>query len=236
MFQASPVFVIRPASPNSWTANATRPADTKMSTTPVIVKKRRRSMRTPAAKIAYPIPTADGESGEGREEGRHGGPARRPDGEEEEDRLEALARDGDEREARERRRRPGGEREIDPVLELALHGPALATHPEEHPGEDDDREDRSKALDALLDDERQTTDGRDHQPTDDDREHQGRRDADPHAAHGVAAIEPDEVRGDDAHDERRLEALAKRDEERGGHGIADLGWTSGRTGPSRKAT
>ena len=43
---------------NSVTAYTTSPAATKMSSTPVAVKNRPRSMRTPSAKIAQPIAAA----------------------------------------------------------------------------------------------------------------------------------------------------------------------------------
>ena len=48
-------------------------------------------------------------------------------------------------------------------LQLALHGPALAAHPEEHPGQHDDRQDSGDALEGLLRHVRQLADsGEDH--------------------------------------------------------------------------
>ena len=60
----------------------------------------------------------------------------------------------------------------------------------------------------LLDDERQTPDGRDDGDPDDDRQGDGGTDPDPDAAQGVPTLELHEVGRDDADDESGLEAFA----------------------------
>ena len=110
-----------------------------------------------------------------------------------------------------------GERSVDAVLELALERAALAAHPEEHPREHADGEDAGEALEGLLDDERQPLDREgDHQP-DRDRQADRGNDADRDLAERVAPADLHEVGGDDADDERGLEAFAKHQEERGEH-------------------
>ena len=144
----APLFSIRPASPNSWTANAHRPAATKMSRTPVTEKKRRRSIRIAGDEERQADRDRQRETGDrpdrwagtdarGREHGRH-----------EQHRLETLARDRDERQAGERQDGAAGEGEIDTLLQVALHRPPLATHPEQHPRQDHHRQDRCDSLDA----------------------------------------------------------------------------------------
>ena len=226
MLKAAPVFAISPASPNACTAKASRPADTKIRTIPVTVKKRRRSIRMPAAKMAQPIPTATASPtriAATRLDRRSAGYA---DGEEIEHGFEPFADDRNEREAGQREPAARREGAVDPALEIALEGPSLPAHPEEHPAQDADRDDRGHALDALLDDERQLADRRDHDDADRDRDRQRRHDAGPDARQRVAPVDLDEVRGDDADDQGGFQALAERDEERGGHdgaGSFDVG-------------
>ena len=94
----------------------------------------------PFGRCAQPMPTATARPASDATSRRQDVAGARADGEEEEHRLEALADDRDEREADERVGRPDRRASSDARLELALHRPALATHPEQHPGQDADRD------------------------------------------------------------------------------------------------
>ena len=189
---------MRPASPNSWTANATRPGRHEDQDDPGDREEAAQVDPDAGREDRVPDRDRDGETGERREEGRDGGSARGADREEEEDGLEALAGDRDEGEPGEGGRRPGGEREIDPCssspfiarpwrrIQNSIQVRTITA--------------RTAARPSMLS---CTTSGRrptvsDDERADDDREHQRCPDADPDAAQGVAAIELDEVGGDDA--------------------------------------
>ena len=157
--------------------------------------------------------------GQGRDEGLdHGAAAGGPDREQEQHRLESFACDRDEGESCQREHRSTSKGDIHALLQFALHRPALPAHPEQHPGQDDDRDDSGQSFDAFLDDEREASDRRHHCDPDRDRQDHRGADPDPDAAQRVAPIELDQVGTDDPDDQGGFESFAKADEERGGHG------------------
>ena len=103
------------------------------------------------------------------------------------DRLQAFSQDRHERQPDQGHRGPGRQRVLDIALQVALHRAALTAHPEQHPGEDDDRDDRGDSFDRLLDDQRQAPDRGDDQHADDDRQGDGRTNPDPHATQSEQA-------------------------------------------------
>ena len=115
------------------------------------------------------------------------------------------------------------------MLELALHRPSLATHPEQHPGQDRHGEQAGEPLERLLDGDRQATDREGDDESDDGRQRQCGNDAEHHRAESIAAPQLDQVGADDADDERGLQALAEQQEERSSHGRGSLRWR--RTSP-----
>ena len=199
-----------------------------------MVKKRRRSIRMPAAKIAQPMPAATSRPANAARSVWTTGPLDAPMAYR--NRTVSSPSRATEMKARPASAsdRAAGQGDVHAALELALHRPALATHPEQHPGQDDDRDERGETLDALLDDERQAPDGRDDREADDDRQGDRGADPDPDAAQRVAPVELDQVGADDADDEGGFQPFAERDEERGGHGrcLPGFVWCTG-TGSAR---
>ena len=139
------------------------------------------------------------------------------DGEHEQHRLQAFADDRHEREPDERPRGPLVERGRDAGLQVTLDLPALGAHPEQHPGEHRHRDERGQPFERRLDHERQPPDGGHHDHPDGERQAQGRGHAQGDQAERIAPADLHQVRRDDAHDERGLQALAQGDEERGRH-------------------
>ena len=103
------------------------------------------------------------------------------------------------------------------MLQVALQRPALAAHPEQHPRQDGDSQDRGDALCCFLDDERQPADRRDDGDARGDRQGDRGDHPDPDLRQGVAPANLHEVGGDDPDNQSGLEALAQGDEERGNH-------------------
>ena len=164
----------------------------------------------PAAKIAQPMATAAANPARAAKRVAIAGPLDDADREQEQDGLEPFARDGDEREPGQGGHRTGRESDVDAVLELALHGPSLAPHPEEHPGQHHDRKDRGETFEALLDDERQAPDRRDDEKADGNRDGQRRPDADPDATQRIPALELDQIGADDPDDQGGFQPLAEQ--------------------------
>ena len=104
------------------------------------------------------------------------------------------------------------------LLQLALEVARMLGHPDDHVGDHRDGHERDDGLEALLLAVRQLVV--------DDRAARRRRathsatasaDAQPHRAQRVAPPLPAQEGGDDAHDQRGLEALAQGDHERRQH-------------------
>ena len=148
-----------------------------------------------------------------------GGVGRVLEGGEQEDRgLEALAQDGEEGHRDQRHRRAAGQRARRLALEFGLDRPRVAGHPDDHVADrrhGDQTDDRLQPLllflreffaeDVEADADRGAEDDRD-------------RDPDPHLAERVPAPLLDQEGGDDADDERGLDALSQGDYEGGDHG------------------
>ena len=137
------------------------------------------------------------------------------EGEQEQHGLEALAGDRHERQPGEGGDRSSGERDVDALLELALHRPALASHPEQHPGQDRHRDHAGRPSRVSCTRERQAADRERDDQADAHRERERRDHAHRDAAEGIAAADLDQVGADDPDDERGLETFAEQQEERG---------------------
>ena len=193
---------------------ATRPAATRTSTAPVRRKKR--------DEVQPQGPAVDAEAeADGDGEAEHHPETRRPRvariverGEQEDRRLEALAQHGQEGHGHERHRRALGQSARGVLLQLPLEVAGVLGHPDDHVGDHPDRDERHDRLQALLlavgelvvDDPQHDRHGK--------AQHHGQADAEPHRAQRVRASLAAQEGGDDADDERGLEALAQRDHER----------------------
>ena len=110
--------MISPASPNSWTANATSPADDE-DQDDAGDGEEAPQVDPDAGPEDRPADTGgDQQARERGDEGLNDGSARRPDGVQEQDRLEPFARDRDEGETGQRDDRAAGQGDIHAVLEL----------------------------------------------------------------------------------------------------------------------
>ena len=98
-------------------------------------------------------------------------------------------------------------------------------HPEDHPGDHRDGDEREEAADKLLRLEGQRVGAEGEHRADDEREHDGERDADPEPRQHVAATQPRQVGDQDADDESRFQAFTKADEEGREHvDPSESGW------------
>jgi hypothetical protein len=133
-------------------------------------------------------------------------------------RLEALAGDRDET---DRDQRPDGavlEGAVDAGFERVLHGATGAAHPEDHPRDHRDGEEREASAEDLLGLERQAVGAESQDCTEAEGEHDRQRDAGEHPPYGVFATELSEIGDEDADDERGLEPLTEADQEGCEHG------------------
>jgi hypothetical protein len=130
----------------------------------------------------------------------------------EEDRgLEALAADAEEGDEGDRE---GAHVEglVELALELARDGARRRLHPEDHEGDEDDRDDRGAAADELLGLEGQLLRAVGEQGAEGDREGDGDADAGPHVAQCPASVGLDEEGDEDDDHEGGLESLSESDE------------------------
>jgi hypothetical protein len=125
--------------------------------------------------------------------------------------LEALAHDGQKRHRHQGETRADRERRRRRALQLTLQIARVPFHPNDHVGHHQDRNGADDALQTLLLTLRQVL--RDHPKQDADSRAQQhtRAHADEHPTEYVAAALFDQERGDDADDERRLEAFPQAD-------------------------
>ena len=133
-----------------------------------------------------------------------------------------------------------GEHVVEGGLDAFLEGAGGLPHPEDHPGDHGDGDQGEGAADDLLGLEGEGLGAPREQGAEGEREAGGQGDADPHLGEDVSTVGAHEVGGDDADDERGLEALAEGDEEVGDeHGAPAAGcaggpWErAGRGAPSR---
>ena len=113
-------------------------------------------------------------------------------------------------------------------LEVALHRARVRGHPEDHARGERDGDERVGPAQDLLRLERQGLGAPREDDAQQERDRGGDRDAEPHLGEHVAAPALDEVRDEDADDERGLEALAQGDEQiRQEHGRVSGGVADG---------
>ena len=117
------------------------------------------------------------------------------------------------------RGRGAGDRAVELALQFALEVTGVPRHPEDHPGDDADGDDREAAAEDLLRLEAQAVrpEGEDAPTPSEMSDRAG--DADPELRQHVAAADLVEVGDEDADDEAGFEAFAQADEEVGEHGM-----------------
>ena len=191
------------------------------------MKKRDRLMRIEPA-VDQVRDRDGGEDAEHRADGGDPGvPARidrRPD---EQGRLDALAADAEESEDDD----PGcrtDEGDVELGLQVVLEPAGVVAHPEDHPGDERDGEDRQRAAEDLLGLEAQSVRAPGEDRADAERERNRDADADPESREHVAPPELLQVGHEDADDEAGFEAFTQADEKVCEHAESD--GASGRDG------
>ena len=148
-----------------------------------------------------------------RRSSEHRLPARghaRPD---EQRRLDALAADADDAEHHDRGR-GSGERGGELGLQLALEMTGVPRHPEDHPGDEADGDDREAAAERLLRLRGESVRAEGEQGADAERDDDRGGDPDPQLRQDVAAVDLVEIGDQDADDEAGFEAFTQTDQER----------------------
>ena len=135
-------------------------------------------------------------------------------GEHEDGGLETLTQDRDEGHADERQRGADQQRALGVRLELAFHLARVVAHPDDHVGHADDGHQRQRSLEQLA-----LPKGKrfvEHRQGDRHcrADRHGQTDADPDGTQRVFLVALDDEGGNDADDQRRLEALAQADDKR----------------------
>ncbi len=137
---------------------------------------------------------------------------------EEQCRFDALPGDRDEADQDDAPQAARRERSGHPLFELAAQTTRGALHPEDHAGDQRDREDRQGPADDLLCFEAQRVRAKGQDEPETERQADGEADAQPQAGQDVTSLGTDEERDEDPDDQCGLETLAQADDEGGEHG------------------
>ena len=105
------------------------------------------------------------------------------------------------------------ERTIDTALQRRLQRARGLLHPEDHPRDHRDGEEREDSADELLGLEGQRVGAEGQDGADAERQDNGEADARPQPRQHVAPADARDIRDEDADDERGFEAFAQADEE-----------------------
>ncbi len=209
-----------PASCRSWTPYDRTPAATRIRNAagpgeePAQVDRDRAAVQQPAEQDRG----ADAERG--AEQRLPGGVAVAGDrlgGRPEEQRgLQPFAADGQDRD--EHQAPPGAfGGAVDLAAQLAAERPGGAGHPEDHPGDQGDRDDGEAAADRLLRLEGQAARPVEQGESERERDEHGESDAEPDPRQQAAPVGLDQVRDEDADHEGGFESLAEADQVVGEH-------------------